>query len=572
MTSDAAVLRRTRRDDIGAAFRRYVPIATWLPAYPRRDLQRDAIGGVASWAVMVPVALAYAGLAGMPPQIGLVTAFAALAAYAVFGTSRQLRVTTSSTMAIMSASVVGPLAAGDVAVYIALTATLALIVGALLLAAGLMRLGFLADFLAKPVVTGFIIGVAITIIIGQLPKLLGLPPVSGPIVDQLAQMAASVDDANIATAALGIGSLVVILVLKRVAPRLPGALVALIGGILLVVWLDLAERGVAIVGEVSTSLPVPGVPNVSLAQITLLVAGAAGLMVLASGESLGGARAFAARNRYRIDADQELVALGAANVASGLFGGFAVDASLSQTAAGEATGSRTQLSSLIISALMLATAIALVPLFRDLPQATLAAVVIAAVMSLIDLAELRRYYQWRRTDLLIALVALVGVVATGVLTGLIIATALSLAVLLFRASRPDVVVLGRLPGLASYGNVERHADAQELDDALLLRVDTPLYFFNAQETSEQILHLVDAHPDVRAIAIDLGATSDLDVTATDLLGETLAELRRRGILLLLVHVKGIVRDRLRRTGLMDVIGEEHVHVSMASAVKMIEGK
>jgi high affinity sulfate transporter 1 len=568
--SKPAVLERSRTGEIGALIKRYIPITRWLPGYRRADLRGDLIGGISSWAVMVPVALAYAGLAGMPAQVGLVTAFAALATYALFGTSRHLRVTTSSTMAIMSASVVAPLAAGDATLFLALTASLALIVGALLIAAGLLRFGFLADFLSKPVVTGFVIGLAITIIVGQLPKLLGLPSVSGSILDQLGQMIAALPNANRATAVVGVASLILILALKRIVPRFPGALVALIGGIGLVIAFDLAEKGVAVVGEVSTGVPLPGLPGVAVGQLAYLFTGALGLTVLASGESLGGARAFAARHHYRVDADQELVALGAANLASGMFGGFAVDASLSQTAAGEASGSRTQLSSLVIAGLMLATAISLVPLFRDLPQATLAAVVIGAVISLIDLQELRRYYAWRRTDLLIALVALVGVVTTDVLTGLIIAAALSLAALLYRASRPDVVVIGRLPGIKTYGDVSRHPDARQIPQALLLRIDTPLYFFNAQEASEQILRLADAHPDVHVVVLDMSATNDLDVTATDLLAETFDELQRRHMQLLLVKVKGIVRDRLRRTGLMDVLGEEHIYSSMTAAVDAIE--
>ena len=384
--ADSAVPDPSRRDEIGALIKRYVPITAWLPIYQRGDLRFDLIGGVSSWAVMVPVALAYAGLAGMPAETGLVTAMAAMATYAVFGTSRYLRVTASSTMAIMSASVVGPLAVGDPAAFIALSSALALVVGALLISAGLLRLGFLADFLAKPVVTGFVIGLAITIVVGQLPKLLGLPPASGSIFDQLEHIVVSLPYADRTVAALGIASLLVILVLKRVAPRIPGALIALVGGIVLVAAFDLADKGVPVVGDVSTFIPLPGLPHVAFGQLPYLVVGAVGLMVLASGESLGGARAFAARHHQRISADQELVALGASNMATGIFGGFAVDASLSQTAAGEASGSRSQLSTLIVAGMMLATAVALVPLFRDLPQATLAAVVIAAVISLVDVA------------------------------------------------------------------------------------------------------------------------------------------------------------------------------------------
>jgi sulfate permease, SulP family len=556
--------------DVRQLLRRYVPILVWLPAYPRSDLRADLIAGLISWAVMVPVALAYAGLAGMPAEVGLVTAFAALAAYAIFGTSRHLRVTTSSTMAILSASVVLPLAAGDSATFIALTATLALMVGAILLAAGLMRLGFLADFLSKPVVTGFVIGLAITIIIGQIPKLLGYPTPTGSVAQQVLAAFPSLGEANPWSAALGVSSLVVILVLKRLMPRIPGALIALLVGISLSVGLDLAARGVDVVGEVSTGVPLPGLPHIGIGQLAYLITGAAGLVILAGGESLGGARAFAARHHYRLDADQELVALGAANVASGLFGGFSVDASISQTATGEAAGTRSQLSSLLVSALMLMTAVVLAPLFKDLPQPTLAAIVIAAVLGLIDLGELRRYWAWRRTDLLISVVAIVGVLSTDVLTGLIIAALLSLTALLYRASRPDIVVLGRYPGVAAFGDIARHPDAVQVDGVLIIRVDTPLYFFNAQEATTRILELVAERPGTRYVAIALGATGDLDVTATDLLSELYGELRRQDITVVLAQVKGIVRDRLRRTGLMTVLGEDHIYPSIAEAVDRIE--
>jgi high affinity sulfate transporter 1 len=543
-----------------------VPIAAWLPTYPRAWLRPELIAALTSWAVGVPVALAYAGLAGMPAEVGLVTAFAALAAYACLGTSRHLRVTASSTMAIMSASVVTPLAGGDTATFVALTAGLAIMVGVMLVAAGLLRLGFLADFLSKPVVTGFVIGLSITIIIGQLPELLGYPGGSGSLLQQLADLIGSIPEMNRPTALLGIGTLVLIAVLRRVAPRVPGALIALVGGIALSASLGLASQGVEVVGEVATGVPLPGLPHIGLGDITSLLLGAAGLVVLAGGESLGGARAFAARHHYRLDADQELVAVGASNIAAGLFGGFAVDASMSQSATAEAAGSRTQLSSLMVSGLMLVTAIALAPLFRDLAQATLAAIVITSVLGLIDPREVRRYYRWRRMDLVLTLVAMVGVLTTDALTGLLIAAVLSLMALLYRASRPDLVVLGRMPGTDTFVDVARHAEAEPIEEVLVLRVDTPLYYFNAQEATTQILARVDEREGIRAIAVDLGATGDLDVTATDLLAELYGELRRRHIALLLAQVKGTVRDRLRRTGLMAVLGEDHVYPTLSAAV------
>jgi MFS superfamily sulfate permease-like transporter len=341
---------------------------------------------------------------------------------------------------------------------------------------------------------------------------------------------------------------------------------ALVGGIALSIALGLSSQGVDVVGEISTGVPVPGLPHIGLGEISSLLLGAAGLVVLAGGESLGGARAFAARHHYRLDADQELVALGASNVASGLFGGFAVDGSMSQSATAEAAGARTQLPSLIVAGLMLVTAIALAPLFHDLAQATLAAIVITSVLGLIDPAEVRRYYRWRRTDSMLTIVAMVGVLTTDALSGLLIAAVLSLIALLYRASRPALVVLGRMPGTETFVDVARHPEAESVEGALVLRVDTPLYYFNAQEATNQVLARVGEREGIRAVAVDVGATGDLDVTATDLLSELFGELKRQGIALRLAQVKGSVRDRMRRTGLMDAVGEDHIHPTIAAAV------
>ena len=439
---------------------RYVPITQWLPAYPREWLRSDLIAALTSWGVMVPVALAYAGLAGVPPELGLVTAFAALAVYAVFGTSRHLKVTTSSTMAVMSASVVVGLAGGDPARYLALTSALALTVGAILIAAGVAKLGFISDFLAKSVVTGFIAGLAITIIIGQLPKILGLPSLSGSLPEQVVQLIGDLPDTNPYTLAVGLSALVLILVLRRIAPRIPGSLIVLVLGIIAVPVLGLTEYDVSVVGEVATGMPLPSIPWVPLTDLPYLALGAVGIVFLAVGESVGAGRAYAGRHGYEIDADQEMVALGAANIGTGLFGGFTTDASLSQTATAESAGARSQVSSLVTSALILATALLLAPLFKNLPNAVLGAIVITAVLSLIDVGEIRRYWAWRRTDFALAMAAMVGVLLTTVLIGMLIAVALSIAFVLYRASRPHVAALGRMPGhRATYADLGRHPDA-----------------------------------------------------------------------------------------------------------------
>jgi high affinity sulfate transporter 1 len=547
---------------------RYVPISRWLPAYPKAWLRPDLTAGVTSWGVMVPVALAYAGLAGVPPELGLVTAFAALAAYAVFGTSRHLKVTVSSTMAIMSASVVAGLAGGDPAAYVAYTAALALTVGVMLVAAGLARLGFISDFLTKSVVTGFIIGVAITIIVGQLPKILGVPGLDGSLPEQLAQLLSELPMTNPYTLAVGLSALILILVLRRLSRRIPGPLIALVLGIVAVVALDLEAHGVSVVGEVATGVPLPSIPSVPLASIPYLVLGAAGIVFLAVGESVGSGRAYASQHHYEIDPDQEMIALGTANLSAGLFGGFASDASVSQTATAETAGAKSQLSSLITSALILATAVLLAPLFKNLPDAVLGAIVIAATLSLIDLGEMRRYWRWRRTDFVIAMTAMVGVLLTSVLAGMMIAVLLSVLFLLYRASRPYAASLGRMPGSrATFADLARHPDAEPIPRLVIVRLDAPLYFFNANVAKAEILEIVAGQEvEPLGVLIDLAATADLDVTTTDMLFELVGDLRSRSIEVLVAQVKGTVRDRLRKTGLMTDLGEDRVYLSIGSAV------
>jgi high affinity sulfate transporter 1 len=569
MTSGGDGKSATRSETLAAMAERYLPIARWAPSYPRSWLRSDLTAAVTSWGVMVPVALGYAGLAGVPPQFGLVTAFAGLAAYAVFGTSRHLKVTASSTMATMSAAVVAGLAGGNLVAYLADTAALALIVGAILLAAGIARLGFIADFLTKSVITGFIAGVAVTIIVGQLPKLLGVPGLSGSFPEQVSQLLSELPATNSVTLAVGALSLVVILALRRVSRRIPGPLIVLVLGIVAVYALDLDARGVSVVGEVATGIPLPSLPSVSLSTVPFLAVGAAGIVFLAVGESVGASRAYAAKHRYEVDPDQEMVALGAANLVSGLFGGFTADASLSQTATAESAGANSQVSSLVTAGLILATLALLAPLFRNLPNAVLGAIVIAAALGLIDIDELRRYWRWRRTDFFIAVTAMVGVLLTTVLVGMVAAMLLSVLFLLYRASRPYVAVLGLMPGQPpSFGDLNRHPDATAIPGLVIIRLDAPLYFFNANVAKAQILGIVGRQePPPSAVLVDVAATADIDVTTTDMLFELLADLQARDVELLLAQAKGPLRDRLRRTGLMEALGEERVFRSIASGME-----
>jgi high affinity sulfate transporter 1 len=550
---------------------RYVPITSWLPSYPRAWLGKDIAAGITSWAVMVPVAMAYAELAGVPAGIGLITATAALTVYALLGTSRHAKVTTSSTMAVMSASVVAPAAGGDEATYLAMTAMLAIIVGVYLFVAGLLKLGFLSEFLAKPVITGFIVGLAITIAVGQLPKLFGVDGGEGNVFEQLAHFVGELPNTYVPGLALGVAGMIVILVARAIDRRIPGPLIAVIGAILISATFDLAAEGLAVVGDISADLSAPGLPRLGLGDIGYLAAGAAGIFFLAMAESISASRAFANRHGYRIDADQELVALGGSNLGSGLMGGFAVDASVSSMATGEAAGNQSQLSSLVIAALLLLTIVLLSPLFADLPQSILAAVIITSVISVVDFAEWRRYIQWRRTDAALAFIAALGVVSTDVLTGLIIAALVSVVILLYSASRPAMARLGRLPDDHDhFVDSERNPDAEAVEGLLLLRLDTPLYYFNATAVSDRVLQAVDAEPQPpRGVLLDIEATIELDVTTSDALYGLVGALEDRGTRLVIVHAKGTVRDRMRKVGLIERLGPRGMYPSERIAVEAL---
>jgi sulfate permease, SulP family len=552
------------RQKISQQIGRHVPIIGWGRSYDRANLRDDIVSGIVVGAIMVPVAMAYAQMAGVPPQAGLYAAIVGMAAYAIFATSRHLKITTSSTMAIMSLAVVAPLAAGDAASFMALSSALAITVGIIMLVLAFMKLGFISDFLAKSVMTGYIFGVACTIAISQLPKVFGVPGGSGTFFEQVRQFISNLPETNIYTLALGAGTIVLILLIARFKPRIPGPVVALVLGILLSSLLQLnAKYGVAIVGEIPTGMASFTIPQISLSAIPFLIAGAFGIVFLAVGETLGTGRTYAAKYHYEVDADQELLALGAANVSSGLFQGITIDMSLSNTASGEAAGERTQLSSLVSAGIILAVVLFLAPLLRNLPSAVLGAIVLTSILGLFNFKELRRYSRQRKTDFVLALTALLGVVSTSVMAGLVFAVLLSLGMLLYRASRPYIAILGRRAS-GEYGDFERHPDAQPIPGLVILRLDAPLYFFNANVARTQILAQISDTPP-QAIILDLGASADLDIGTSDMLRDLNSDLGQTHIDLLLAQVRGSVRERMRLTGLFDHIGEDHIFPSVAAA-------
>jgi SulP family sulfate permease len=534
-----------------------------LRGYQPAWLRGDLIAGLTVWAVLVPESLAYASIAGVSPVVGLYAAPPALVFYALFGSSRHLIVGPMSATAALSAATVADLVAPASHDFAAFTAALAITTGAAALIAGVLRLGFLANFISEPVLKGFIIGLALTIIIGQVPKLLGVSGSDGDFFEKLVDVAGKVGDTDGATLAIGLGSLAIVLGLRRLAPVVPGSLVAVFLGVAAVKLLDLDHHGVAIVGHIDSGLPSIGAPDVSVHDFGALAAGGVAVMLVGFAEGLGAAKTYAEREHYDIDANRELIGLGAANLTSGLASGMVVNGSLSKTAVNGGAGAHSQVSGLAVAALTVVTLLFLTGLFEQLPEATLAAVVIAAVIELVDisaLVALHRVWSARlgeaygaaaRPDFIAAVAAMLGVLVFDTLPGLFIGISVSLTLLLYRASRPRVAVLGRVPGTDDqYRDVRGRPDSVLPDRATILRVESGLFFANA-DVVRRALRTHAAQDHVDAIVLDAEAIPFVDISAARMLSDAAAELRERGVTLLLVHDVGQVRDVLR-----SVVGED----------------
>jgi len=561
--------------------RRTWPLFRSLAGYPRSWLRGDAIAGLTVWAVLVPESLAYASIAGVSPVVGLYAAPPALLLYAAFGSSRHLIVGPMSATAALSAAAVADLATGGPENFAAFTAMLALVTGLIALVAGLLRLGFLASFISEPVLKGFIIGLALTIIIGQVPKLLGIDKGKGNFFEQLRHVLAHLGDASGLTVVVGVLSLAVVLGLRRWLPTVPGSLVAVILGVAAVKLFDLDQHGVAIVGPIQSGLPSVGLPDaVRFHDYLAAVASALGIMLVGFAEGLGAAKTYAAREGYEIDANRELMGLGAANIGSGLCSGMVVNGSLSKTAVNGSAGARSQVSGLVTAVITVLTLLFLTSLFEDLPEATLAAVVIAAVIELVDvkaLVRLYRIYTGRlgriygiaaRPDFLAAMAALLGVLIFDTLPGLFIGIVVSVLLLLYRSSRPNVAELGRVPGTAGqYADRRRHPENLSPPGLVVLRVESGLYFANADEVRHSVLTAA-GRDGIQGVVLDAETVGAVDITAVTMLTDLAGELQRRDRRLAIAHGIGQVRDMLREGEPAGAAALE-LHPTVAEAVEAL---
>ncbi len=522
-------------------------IARWMPGvgtlatYKASFLPRDLAAGLTLGVVMVPVGLAYGELAGLP-LAGLYGSMLPLLAYALFGSSRQLIVGPDTAMAALVAVVVVPLAPGDPGRLALLAAALGVMVGILCLAGGVLRLGFVANFLSKPVIVGFMHGLALVIVVAQLPKVLGLKSDGETTLEQAVSLLHRLADTNLVSLALGAGTCAVILLCRRFAPRVPGAVLALAAAGLAVILLGLDKQGVAVVGRIPTGLPDLSLPAVTLADFEALLPVALVAALLSFSDTIVTARAFAARNRYRIDANQELLAIGAANLVSGLSQGLPISASDSRTAVAEAAGGRTQVTSAIAAVVVGVVMLWLTNFLFYLPSAALGGLLVASAWGLCDTAEFRRLWRFRGISLGGALVTMAGVIALGVMEGILIGVVFSLVLLLRALAFPPDAVLGRTPG-GSWHDTAHRPDAVPVGGLLVYRFSAPLFFANCTLFRDRIAALVDAaSPPVSGVVIDGGAIHDVDLMGCETLAELEQELRERGIRLAF----GNLRDRVKK--------------------------
>lgn len=539
---------------------RLLPILNWLPGYERGWLRGDILAGLTVLALLIPEGMAYAEIAGMPPQTAFYAAPIGLLLYAIFGTSRQLVVAVSAVIATMSAATIAPLAAAGSTEYAVLTAGLAVLAGLIAILAGLFKLGRIASFFSESVLAGFVTGLALTVAIKQVPKLMGFEGGSGNFWERLRHIFAHLDETHLLTLAIGLASIALLFSMERYFHKLPAALIVMLLGIVVSSLFSLNQYGVHVVGDIPAGLVPPKLPGLTPNQWMLLLPGAFGIALVNFAEAYGPARSFAGRHGYEIDANQELVGLGAANLGAGLFQGFSIGSSLSKSAANDRSGAKTPVALIICAALTVVVALFFTPLFAPLPEAVLAAVVIVAITGMIKVRTIRRLYRLNKMDFALAIVAMLGVLTFEALEGLLIAVIVSLLALVWRASQPRLSVLGREPGRFIFSDSRRHPENQTLPGLLILRPDEGLFFANADSLRNDILRLVESsRPPVTVALLDLEMSNQLDVPSVDMLAELKKDLQQRQVELWLSRLHGPVYDALEHSEVLQEFGPRNVH-------------
>jgi high affinity sulfate transporter 1 len=561
-------------------FASFIPILSWLPRYDRSWLRFDILAGLTLWGLVVPEAMAYAGIAGLPPQAGLYTLVAALLVYALLGSSPHLVVqATSATAALLASTVAAALVstaaatASDPATYQAFATAFVLVTGVIFLAAGLAKLGFITQFLSKPVMDGFVMGLAIFVAVGQLNKLFGVPKPEGNTVEKLLGIIKELPQANWVTFVIGAAALAVLFLLPRWNKKIPAGLVVLFVAIGLSAALHLSDKyGIAVVGSLPKGLPSLVLPHVPITAYLTMILPAMGVLLVAYSEALGVAHEFAEKHGYEVNADQELNAHAVANLVSALFGGMLAGGSMSASAVKEGAGARTQVTNLVAWVVTIVTLLFLTPLFAPLPEAVLAALIIHAVWHIIASRKLNRIRLESRVEFWFGVLALLGVLLIDVLEGMVIGLLASLIFVVYKSSRPHLSSLGRIPGTpGAYSDLTRHPENVAVPGVVILRLDAPMYYANALTVRERAKVLIEqSQLPLRAVVLDSTGQDELDITSADVLKGFIAELKRKGIAIYIAEMHAPVREFAQRVGLLQVIGEDHIFPTVDSAVCFIE--
>ncbi len=552
--------------------RRWLPILSWLPAYQRSWLKDDVLAGLGLTALLVPQGMAYAQLAGLPPITGLYTSIMCLIAYAVFGPSRVLVLGPDSSLGPMIAASILPLVAsgGDPGRAVLLASAQSVLVGIFMIAAGAAKLGFVADLLSKPTMVGYMNGLALTILVGQIRKLCGFSIEADGLVGEVVATAQKIATGatNPWTLGVGVAALVVLFGLVRVLPRVPAVLVAVVCGILASLWLDLPSHGVKVVGDLPQGFPPFTLPIVGAGELGLLAAGAAGITLVALADTISTASAYARRTGAPIDGNQEMVGIGAANVLAGFFQGFAVSTSGSRTAVAFKAGARSQVTGLVGAFVILLLLLVAPNLLSRLPLSVLAAIVVMAAFSLAELAAARKLWSQRRMEFWLSIAATLAVAVLGVLPGIAVAVGLSILNVFRRAWWPYQAVLGREKGVPGYHDLTHRPRLTSMPGLVIFRFDAPLFFANARTFAEQVTRLAATDPAPKWILVAGEPISDIDTTAADMLADLVGDLERQGTLLCFAELKSRVRGKLESYELAEITGRIRYFDTLNAAGKV----
>jgi sulfate permease, SulP family len=560
-------------DNIMKKLSSYIPVIECTRSYNKEFLRPDIIAGITVGAFTIPEAIAFVSLAGLPPEVGLYSAMVALLVYMIFGSSRQLSLGPTSTLSILVGSTLGSLMIVNAGQYAMIASLVAVVAGVLALLSFFFRLGFIVKFISKTVLTGFLAGIALFIASGQIPKLLGLPGTTGNFFQRIYYLIINIDQTNLATLAIGVGGIFFLYLATKKFPKLPNSLFLVLGSIVIITFSDLSSLGVKIVGSIPQGLPALIIPDPTLIDVNTLLTLAATVFLVSYIEGFLFASEYAAKNKYKVDGNQELLALGVSNMVVGVFQGLPIGGSLSRTALNEESGAKTQFAGGICGLIILLVLLFFTGLFYNLPEAILAAIVLFVIKSLIDIPHFKTIYNFSKIEFAIAIVTLLSVLFFGALEGIVIGVILSIMGLLKNIYNPHIAILGRIPGTDQFLDIKRRPETEIISHTLIVRIDGSQIFLNTDRIKNTLIDLVDnEYKDTKLFILDFEASSFIDYTGIEMLEDLYDELKSRGIKIKAANMYGPLRDFISKTKLQEEIVDSEVCLSIEDCIERWESE